>query len=172
MIVDIPTFQTARLTLRAPAQEDVAPFSAFVASDRSKYVGGPGTDMNASARAWAHVTGLWVLRGYSSFTACLKDGTPIGCVGPWHPHVWPEPEMGWTLWDATYEGKGYISEALETLFPYVWNTVGLPTIVAHIHPDNAASMKVAKRFGGQVDRDAQAPDDDPVVTYRFRREAA
>lgn len=169
-----PTLTTERLTLRVPAADDFHAFSAFAKSDRARFIGGTAMmDEKAIGRAFGHVAGLWLLRGYSAFTICLTDGTPLGFVGPWYPLTWPEPEFGWSLWDSAHEGKGYVTEAMQALLPWTWDTLGLQTCVAYIHRDNAASIAVAKRLGGTVDAHAPTPpggDDD--VVYRFHAEAA
>jgi RimJ/RimL family protein N-acetyltransferase len=46
-LADTPVLQTKRLTLRAPAPQDVAVFSAFYATDRAQFVGGPMDDRQA-----------------------------------------------------------------------------------------------------------------------------
>ena len=174
--VTIPTFKTERLILRAPMMADVEPFAAFLHSDRARYLGGPGRTYFDSARAWGHATGLWVLRGFGPHTFCLRDGTPIGHGGPWFPAVWPEPEFGWSLWDGAHEGKGYVTEAMRALMPWAWEKLGLSTAVAYIHPDNAASKRVAAVLGGVLDPEAAWPEGDPALVFRFhapgRRAAA
>ena len=166
----IPTLQTTRLTLRAPHMSDVDPFTTFLQSDRAQYVGG-GTHRTPydCIRAFGHMAGLWVLRGYGSFILTLKDGTPIGSAGPWFPKTWPEPEFAWSLWAANHEGQGYATEAMTTLRDWTFATTGLTTLVAYIDPENLASRRVAQRLGGVIDPNATPPDDDPVVIYRFHQ---
>jgi RimJ/RimL family protein N-acetyltransferase len=172
MMLDLPQLETDRLTRRPPQMGDTKPFSDFLASDRSQYVGGPGIDFRASSRAWGHAAGLWLLRGYGPFTFCLKDGTPIGNGGAWFPATWPEPEFGWLIWSGEHEGKGYAREAMEALIPWTWDTLGLTTCTAFIEPANAASVGLAKRLGGVHDTNAPDPFDGdegeaPVHVYRF-----
>lgn len=167
-----PTLTTERLTLRVPTLDDLPHFADFLGNERSTFLGGPIHDAKTISRAFGHFTGLWILRGYSAFVATLRDGTPIGTVGPWFPTTWPEPEFGWTLWDARQEGQGYIAEAMQTIMPWSWNTLCLKTAVAYIAPGNAASINVAQRLGGLVDPNAPLPDEEPTVVYRFLPEAA
>jgi RimJ/RimL family protein N-acetyltransferase len=167
--LEIPVFETARLTLREPRMTDVDPFAAFLASERSRFVGGPRT-LADSARALGHFAGLWLLRGYGPHVFCLKDGTPIGHGGPWFPRVWAEPEFGWCLWSAEHEGKGYVTEALRRLMDWSFSTLVLSTAVSYVDPDNLASVRVARALGGVEDPGATPPDDDPVVIFRYRPE--
>ncbi len=167
-LLQIPTLHTDRLTLRAPRMADVDPFTSFLQSDRAHFVGG-GTHRTAydCTRAFGHIAGLWVLRGFGSFILTLKDGTPIGAAGPWFPKTWPEPEFAWSLWQARHEGQGYVTEAMTTLRDWTFATTGLSTLVSYIDPENRASQKVAQRLGGVIDPNATPPDDDAAVIYRF-----
>ena len=172
--MNFPTLTTDRLTLRVPHLDDVPSFTAFARSERAGFIGGfAEMDAKAIGRAFGHVAGLWLLRGYSAFTACLRDGTPLGFIGPWYPTAWPEPEFGWSLWDGRHEGKGYVTEAMQAVLPWTWGQLGLKTCVAYIHPDNAASIAVAKRLGGVRDPDAPTPPgSDGDLVYRFHPEAS
>ncbi len=170
--MNFPTLTTKRLMLRVPHLDDLPAFLAFCASDRTRYIGGPNIAEKRAHWAFGNITGLWLLRRYSAFTACLKDGTPLGFVGPWYPTNWPEPEFAWSLWRLEYEGHGYITEAMQTLMPWAWNTLGLTTAVSYIDPENAASIAVAERLGGVVDPDARTPDGGYDLVYRYRSMAA
>lgn len=175
--VEIPTLETERLILRAPTIEDSAAFAAFLKTARSVYVGGPVADTRAATRAFGHVAGLWVLRGVSSFTGCLRDGTPIGFFGPWWPANWPETEFGWSLWDAAHEGQGYVTEAMQTILPWTWEHTGLSTAISVIDQGNSRSIAVAERLGATLDAKAteaanqpgspfHEPDGDEALVYR------
>jgi RimJ/RimL family protein N-acetyltransferase len=164
----IPTLQTERLTLRAPQMDDVEPFTAFLQSERAHFVGGGAhRTSHDCTRAFGHLAGLWVLRGFGPFVWTLKDGTAIGAGGPWFPKTWPEPELSWSLWSADYEGHGYVTEAMAALRDWTFANTALDTLVSYIDPDNHASQRVAARLGANIDALATPPDDDPVVIYRF-----
>jgi RimJ/RimL family protein N-acetyltransferase len=168
----IPTFETERLILREPRMTDVDAFADFLNSDRARFVGGPGRTYFDSARAFGHMSGMWVLRGYGPHVFCLRDGTPIGHGGPWYPKVWPEPEFGWCLWSGDHEGKGYVTEAMTVLRDWAFADLGLTTVVAYMDTENYASHRVAQRLGGYHDLDAVPPDPDPIVIYRFNAPGA
>lgn len=164
--VTIPQLETARLTLRAPRYDDDPVFEAFLASDRARFVGGPGLDAKASWRAFAHIAGLWVLRPPSSFIITLKGrDTPLGLVGPWFPHNWPEPEIAWSLWTATHEGSGIAFEAATAARTYAFNDVGWTTAVSYIDPANKRSIALAERLGATLDSEAPSPGGTDLV-YR------
>lgn len=160
--VTIPTLHTERLTIREPRVEDFDAFSAFIQSDRTVHIGGPYVGLKDANRMWGNLAGQWVQRGYGSFTVTLKDGNPVGSMGPWHPIIWPEPEFGWTLWSADYEGHGYVTEAMKTIIPWAWDVMDAHSIVSYINAPNTASAGVAKRLGATFDQAASDVLNDPT----------
>ena len=165
---DIPVLETERLTLSAPSEEGAERFVDFLKTDRSRFIGGPDDSYREVTRAYSHMAGLWVLRGYSAFSWALKDGTVIGHGGPWYPLYWPEPEFGWIIYDGKYEGQGYATEAMTVLRDWAWDTLGLTTCVAFIDPGNDASAAVANRLGGARDPETPNPfDDGEIDVWRF-----
>lgn len=146
----IPTIETDRLILRGPTQGDFDPFAAFYASDRAKFVGGPlGREM--SWRMLAMEIGHWVLKGYGRWMVTLKDGgEPIGLIGPFYPEGWPEPELGWDLFNG-FEGKGYATEAALAARDYAYDVLGWDTAVSLVVPGNDKSAAVALRMGAVPD---------------------
>lgn len=175
-IIEIPVLRTERLVLRAPQIADFDTFAAFIGSARARFVGGPVRDDKTVWRAFAHMAGLWTLRGFGPLVWCLRDGTPIGSGGPWMPRGWPEPELGWMLWFGAHERQGYATEAMRALLRWTLARPDMPTVVAYIHAENAASIRVAQRLGATHDAGAPTPHRDagepaPLV-YRFMKDAA
>ena len=68
-----PVIHTKRLILRAPEPWDCAPFCAFMASDRARFVGGT-TEPGRAWRAFGAILGHWVMRGFGPFTIVRADG--------------------------------------------------------------------------------------------------
>lgn len=164
-LADTPVLETHRLTLRAPRMEDYPVWEAFYASDRARYIGGPG-DTGQAWRAFCHVTGMWALRGFGSFVFTLKDSDAVlGLTGPWHPMDWPERELGWTLWDAAAEGTGLAFEAANAARAFAYETLGWDTAVSYIDPENARSIKLAERMGAARDTTVKGPHPEDLV-YR------
>lgn len=164
LTVTIPTLQTERLTLRAPRMEDVEPFDMFLRSDRAQFIGGPVTDDKAIYRAFTHMAGLWVLRGFGPLIWTLGDGTPIGHGGPWQPKGYPHPELGWCLWSDANEGQGYAFEAMTALRNWSASR-GLAPLWAGIEAENIRSMALATRLGlTRAPRD-RTPDGEAVPTF-------
>jgi len=54
--------------------------------------------------------------------------------------------VAWTV-GTTFQRQGFATEAARALIAWLRDTVGVPVIVASIHPDNVASQTVARRNG-------------------------
>lgn len=167
-----PVLTTERLILRAPGPQDWPLWRDFIATDRARFVGGPvGPDK--AWRAFGHVIGHWVLRGFGSFVFCARGGDrALGLTGPWFPEGWPEPEIGWTLWDSTREGQGYAAEAATAALGHAFRTLGWTTAVSYIAPDNTRSQALARRLGAVPEPQSPTPAGDPVIAWRHRGAAA
>ena len=141
----LPRLETPRLILRAPEPADFEAYAAYQASDRSRFTGGP-LERNLAWRAFGHVVGHWVLRGYGVFVLEEKTtGRAIGTAGPWFPEGWPEPEIAWTLWQA--EGQGYAAEAALAARAWAFEALGWPGAISLILDGNARSEALAARLG-------------------------
>lgn len=181
--IDVPEIETERLILRAPRIEDFEPFSAFLGSERARFVGGPVADRSLLIRAFGHLAGLWLLRGYSCFVAEEKgrDGG-IGIFGLWFPQSWPEPEMSWSIWDADLEGRGLATEAMRAAMPWSFRRAGIPSAISVVDAANHASRRLAETLGASIDAGASLAanssgspfydaEADHVVVYRHRNAA-
>jgi RimJ/RimL family protein N-acetyltransferase len=163
-MTDAPLLTTDRLTLRAQRVEDFAPFAAMLATDRSRWMGGPCS--RRDAWLWfAADSGAWSLMNTGGWTIERRaDEAVIGQVGCNKPDFFPEIELGWMLYDG-YEGQGYAIEAARAARDWAFETRGLPTLVSYISPDNAASVRLAETLGALRDDAADRPDPDDLV-YR------
>ncbi len=153
-----PVLETDRLTLRAMGPQDVEAGTAYLMTERTVHMGGPYSAHDAWTHS-CHLIGHWAVRGYGLFAVCLK-GTDrvIGDSGPFRPHGWPEPEIGWGIWDPALEGNGYAHEAALATRRWAYDSLGWSTAVSYIDPDNDRSIALAERLGCVLDRDAPLPD--------------
>lgn len=149
-LANIPVLETERLILRAPEAADLAPFAAFYAGPRSAFAGGPLTE----AEAWRQLAleiGHWPMRGYGRWSVIRRDtGTVAGLIGIIHPPAWPEPELGWDLYDG-HEGKGFAAEAARAVRAHVYHSLGWTTLISLIDPANTRSAALARRLGARID---------------------
>lgn len=163
--MSIPTLTTDRLILRAPEQRDFDAFAAFFGSDRAKFVGGP-QDRERSWRQFATEAGHWLLLGYGRWMVVdSATGTVVGMVGIWNPEGWPEPEIGWDLFDGS-EGKGYATEAAAAARAFAYDALGWDTVISLIAPANVASARVATRLGALKDAEFDHPRLGHLHVYR------
>ena len=167
--VTIPTLRTERLVLRAPGPEDFEPFAAFYASERASMVGGP-LDRAEAWRALAGLVGHWRLRGFGRWTV-VEDGAPVGVVGLHFPLDWPEPEVGWIVFDGA-EGRGLAREAALAARAHAYGTLGWTTAISLIDPRNARSIALATRMGAAREADFDHPKFGTVGIWRHPGPAA
>jgi ribosomal-protein-alanine N-acetyltransferase len=161
----IPTLQTERLTLRAPHAGDFESFASFYASNRSHMVGGP-MGRHDAWRALAGVIGHWHLTGFGRWIVTLhEDDTPLGLIGLHNPEGWPEPEVGWLVYDGA-EGKGIAYEAAIATRRYAYEVLDWDTSISLIDPANKRSRALAERMGAVYDYDFTHEKYGPMKVWR------
>lgn len=87
-------------------------------------------------------SGIWAI-------ILKEDGRLIGSVG-----IIPDPKrenpqarmLGYWL-DESHWGKGYMTEAVQSVLDYGFNTLQLNLITANCYPHNERSQQVLKRYG-------------------------
>lgn len=81
-----------------------------------------------------------------------KDGKHIGNIrlhsfSPQNKRV----EVGAMIWDKNQWGKGYATEALGTVYDYLFDTLKLHKICAEYYAINKAPAKIAKKLGFKIE---------------------
>jgi [ribosomal protein S5]-alanine N-acetyltransferase len=161
-------FQTDRLLLRRPDASDLAAYTAYCQSDRTLFVGGPFTAVQAFEKLAAMI-GHWDLRGYGRLVFTdQQTGRSLGHVGALHLDLNDPLEMTWTIWAGHDEGQGYATEACAAYLRHARDVLGYSRMIARIMAQNRPSRRLAERLGGVQDVDAPAPDwFAGCVTYEF-----
>ena len=160
LIVQIPTLQSARLHLRAPIRADFEDYAAFYLSERS---GASEPTRRKAWKAFAKEIVDWSLGGLGHWTV-ERERMHVGFVGFSQPDDYPEPEIGWALYDG-YEGQGYATEAAGLAIN--WARGRLASLVSYIDPGNTRSVAVAERLGATSDPAAARPEAAPdCLVYR------
>ncbi|UYO00422.1 MAG: GNAT family N-acetyltransferase [Devosia sp.] len=163
----IPRLTTERLVLRAPEMTDWPDYAAFLASERSRFMGGPFAGWAAWGMFSSDVA-MWSLYGHGALMIDRRDtGVCVGQVGINHGPMFPEKELGWLLY-AGHEGKGYATEAGAAMRDWAFTTLGLETLVSYFDASNSRSMAVSARLGGVRDPEARTQDEGDVV-FRYNR---
>lgn len=136
----------------------------------TRYLGdGQPLDEHASWRSCAALAGHWVLRGYGQWIAEERStGTAMGRIGLYDPAGWPGLEVGWTL-SPEHWGKGYATEGGAAAARYAFDVVGADKVVSLIQPDNLASIRVAEKLGGSVERTVTVVGKQ-VLVYAYTRQ--
>lgn len=161
-----PTLRTERLVLRPLQAADFPAYGAFLATERSRFMGGPYTGW-AAWGMFCHEIACWDLYGHGGLLIeRLSDGAAMGVIEVNDGPLFPEKELGWMLYEG-FEGQGYATEAAAALRDWAFRELRLTSLVSYFHPENAASIAVALRLGAE--RDDAAPRQDPEdLVYRHR----
>ncbi len=161
----IPTLTTSRMTLGPFTLAHHTAFSAFCATERSVFLGGPTTDPRDAWDSCMIHLGQWHARGYGGFFATeTVTGTPCGRFSIWHPSSLDEPELSWVVFDG-FEGMGLAAEGAIALRDWA-ATQGLPALASYIATENTRSIALAQRLGCTRDGTHTYRPGDEVEVWR------
>jgi RimJ/RimL family protein N-acetyltransferase len=161
--VDGLTLETERLRLRPLARGDLDAFTAFMSDPECvRYLLVP--EVQPPGRA-AELLERWIgLRdgAVGMYAASRREhGAAVGFVGflprrlPWGDEL----EIGWLLLRGQW-GRGYATEAARALR----DAIPPRRLISLIHPDNAASIRVAAKLGLELERRIELRGN-PVSVY-------
>jgi RimJ/RimL family protein N-acetyltransferase len=147
-------FETSRLVLAPPTLADFED-SAHLWGDAevTRHIGGkPSTRHEAWARLLRHA-GHWAMLGFGYWAVRDRaSGAFVGEVGfaDFRRGLGDRfdgfPEAGWVLLPEA-QGKGLATEAVLGALDWAERRLGPRRTVCMIHPDNAASLRVATKAG-------------------------
>lgn len=88
--------------------------------------------------------GMWIVRD-------RKTGALVGRAGIEHRDIGNEVlmELGYLI-GKQYQKKGYATEVCEAILAYAKEEIGINELHCFIHPDNHASLHLAKKLGFQM----------------------
>ena len=147
-----PVLETARLTLRAHRASDLDDVVALWSDPAVvRYIGGiPATREDAWGRLQRYA-GHWALAGHGFWQvrerATDRYAGDVGLADFQRGLALPfdgAPEAGWVLAPWSH-GTGYATEAMTAIL--AWAAPAHPRTVCIIHPDNAASLRLAAKLG-------------------------
>lgn len=144
---------TERLLIREWAPHDLDAL-VEVSSDPLvvRYItGGVPLTREQTAEQIACLVALQESHGWTRWALELanpKPGEPSGAVGFCGPGCTfaPEIEVGWWLHSALW-GRGLATEAARAVVRHCFEVIGFGRLICCVHPDNAASLAVARRAG-------------------------
>ena len=148
---------TERLILRMFRESDLDAYAEMCGDvEVMKYLG--DGKPKGRAEAWlmmASYLGHWELRGYGLWAVEDKaTGEFVGRIGLLNPEGWPGLEVAWTLARERW-GKGFATEGAKAALEYAFSVLKLEHVISLIHPDNAASIRVALRVGEKLEGQAE-----------------
>jgi RimJ/RimL family protein N-acetyltransferase len=151
MLTNAPTLHSDTLILRGPEKRDAEPVINFLL-DQDRAAGFGSSPNRGHAWRWFSVNvGHWHWHGYGYFIVETKQGDVAGLCGLWYPEGWPEPELGWAVFDR-FEGRSIAHEAASRARLWAYQDLGLKTLTSNIVPGNARSVKLAERLGAVHER--------------------
>lgn len=151
-LTNAPRIETQRLILRGPEMDDADAVIAFLADEVRAAGFGYLPKRDEGWRWFVLNIGHWHVHGYGFFTVVDKDsGKPAGICGIWNPEGWPEPELGWVVFEG-FEGRGIAYEAALAARNWAYTDKGFTTLTSNIVPDNARSIALAERMGARFER--------------------
>lgn len=153
----LPTIETERLLLRPFKLDDAgALFTIYQDPQVMRYVGkAPVTLADERNRLRRHIKNHYLRLGYGLLATVLKDtGAVIGRCGflNWKIEGRQRTEVGYLLARAHW-GQGLATEAAQALVHFGFGTLRKRRLISLIHPDNAASIRVALKIGMAYEKD-------------------
>ena len=150
-----PVLETERLRLRGPQTRDAEAVIAFLMDKERAELFGHYDNRGDAWRWFALNVGHWHIHGYGYFIIADKNtDDAIGLCGIWNPEGWPEPEIGWAVFEG-HEGKGIAFEAATAARKWAYTDLGFDTLTSNIVPGNERSVKLAERLGATYERTYQ-----------------
>ena len=154
MYTNAPTLLSENLILRGPEARDQEPVIAFL-QDEDRAAGFGALPNRGDAWRWfALNVGHWAIHGYGYFMIETKAGETAGISGIWNPEGWPEPEVGWVVFDG-FERRSIAYEAACRVRRWAYEDLGFETITSNIVPGNTRSIRLAERMGAVYERTYQ-----------------
>ena len=145
-----PVLETERLVLRQADLNDVNEMYAMRSdAEVMKYIPRPlSTDVSEAVEYIKSIDERMEEKECINWAITLKgDAKMIGNIGFYRMALENyRAEAGYMLLPE-YQGKGYITEALNRLIDFGFKDMGLHSIEAVIDPDNIGSMKVLEKCG-------------------------
>jgi RimJ/RimL family protein N-acetyltransferase len=149
---------TERLVLRRFTDGDRGPFAAMNADPEVMRWIADGATLTRE-QSDALLEGLdasWAERGFGLWAVEVPGEGLAGFAGlaepAFLPDVLPAIEIGWRLRRDLW-GRGYATEASRAVLEVAFDRLGLAQVLAVVHPQNAASRRVAEKLGMRQGRD-------------------
>ena len=150
-----PVLETARLRLRELTEADLDDMAALL-GDPAVMAWYPAPKSRAEAAAWiARNRARYAADGFGLWAVETTEGTFVGDCGLTVQEVGgrPQVEVGFHVRTAL-QRRGYAAEASAACRDLAWR-LGVPHLIAIIHPENVASQRTAEKIGLQWEGEAE-----------------
>ena len=164
-LTNSPVLKTQNLILRGPKKVDIEPTIDFLQNEQRSVFFGALANRGDAWRWFALNIGHWHLHGFGYFTIVAEGEEIAGLCGVWFPEGWPEPELGWVVFD-DFEGKGIAFEAAQAVRSWAYSKLGFTTITSNIVPKNKRSIALAKRLNATYEKEYHNDNMGQVYMYR------
>jgi RimJ/RimL family protein N-acetyltransferase len=167
-VAAVPVVRTKRLVLRGWEAGDIPAYTQMaLRPEMSRYTGSPRSE-SAVWGMFAHQIGHWALNGFGMWLAHDRvTGEFVGRAGLYREHGWPGLEAAWTIRPERW-GEGLATEAGAVAVEYAFTYLDADRVISIIHPENAASIRVAEKLGLSF-AEATERGGDPRHIYALRR---
>ncbi len=170
------TIKTERLILRKLEKKDAAPLAILRSNESvNRYIRRPKTITEEGTAAFIASTLKKIADNvlmYWSITL-KEDDSLIGTVCIWNIVEEQElAELGYEL-HPDFQGKGLVTEAINAVINWGFNTIGLQVIVALVKEENMQSVNVLLKNKFQLATnysETQTKDEDDFVVYYLKRD--
>jgi ribosomal-protein-alanine N-acetyltransferase len=152
-MIDFPTLETSRLTLREILESDAESLlQVHGDGEHMKWFGSdPIPDLDGARKLVATFAG-WRKDPVSGTRWAIELKDRPGLIGTcglfrWNRN-WRSCTLGYEISPAQ-QGRGYVKEALQTILPWGFEVMELHRIEAQVHPDNKPSLALLQALGFQ-----------------------
>ena len=148
-MIQIPTIQTSRLTLRLLQPTDAVMLHRIYQTDEVlRFFPNPNPPpLDKVERFIAGQQEQWETRGYGNWGILPNEEREvIGWVGLQFLPELNETEVGYLL-DKPFWGKGLATEAASASLQFGFEHFDFPYVIALVHPENMASRRVLEKCG-------------------------
>lgn len=149
----VERISTQRLLLRELRTTDFAPYAEQMADPQAREFTSGGIDRRSAWRFFSAMMGSWLINGAGWWGIELREtGEYVGVVGAFFRETAidlgaaADLELGWNVRRA-YWRRGFATEAAKAALAFGFARHPVKRAIAHIHPDNEASVGVSRALG-------------------------
>lgn len=169
----LPTFHTARLTIRPLEVSDLDPMFQLIYSDPVvRHYFTNRAEYSDVAEMHAQQLQLNTISGGFGYWTVLRHDQIIGKMVLDRPAPVPwitldprsptlplsnETELGYAF-GRQFWGQGYALEACHALIPYAFDTLGLTRLIENINRSNLHSKRLLERLGARFEDNLKTPE--------------